>query len=530
MANKSIFDAFERMWQHTVAKLGLKADKAEIQETYETKAAAGDKLAEAKTYADEAAAAVKNDLLNGAGEAYDTLKELGDLINENQDALEALETVATGKAEKEHIHAISDVAELQGALDNALVKTAQTLTDDELGQVRANLKFIGKNVEGQQFTIDGQTVTAAASAEIFGDYDTNIATGQWSIAEGSGTVAKGRASHAEGAFSKALMDGSHVEGYQTEATGYWSHAEGEMTKVTSYASHAEGSYCTMPDGSKRYTTASGYASHAEGGGTLTSGSCAHAEGLATTASGNQAHAEGRYTIAAGGAQHVEGVGNIEDAEGEYIHIAGNGSFENRNNAHTLDWDGNANFAGDVYVGNANENKAGKKLATEEYVNESSKKLVFDSIQLRDISTGLTYLLQIKDGIIVTSSKVTGISMTTQPNKTTYMVGETVDLTGIVIEATCENGSVKDVVASDVTYYPEVITEGVTSIEVKYHSGGSEYIATVPIRVVASIEELLIDFGYTDNDDGTYTLIRWKQTLNGEPSTEMVIPDNSSIKL
>ena len=51
MANKSIFDAFERMWQHTVAKLGLKADKVEIQETYETKAAAGDKLAEAKEYA-----------------------------------------------------------------------------------------------------------------------------------------------------------------------------------------------------------------------------------------------------------------------------------------------------------------------------------------------------------------------------------------------------------------------------------------------------------------------------------------------
>ena len=231
--------------------------------------------------------------------------------------------------------------------NDVLLKIEQTLSDEEMSQVRKNLRLIGKDVEGQQFTIDGKVVTASPNAEIFGDYSSNIAVGQWSIAEGSGTVAKGRASHAEGAYSQALQDGTHVEGYQTKATGYWSHAEGEMTRVTSYASHAEGSYCTMPDNSKRYTTASGYASHAEGGGTLTSGSCAHAEGLATVASGNQAHAEGRYTIAAGGAQHVEGVANIEDTEGKYIHIAGNGSFENRSNAYTLDWDGNGWFAGTV---------------------------------------------------------------------------------------------------------------------------------------------------------------------------------------
>lgn len=231
--------------------------------------------------------------------------------------------------------------------DNFLTKTEQTLTDDELNQVRKNLRFIGKDVEGQQFTIDGKTVTASANAEIFGDYATNIAVGQWSIAEGSGTVAKGRASHAEGAYSQALNDGCHVEGYGTKATGYWSHAEGEMTVVSSYASHAEGSYTKMPDGSTRYGTASGYASHIEGGGCHATASCAHSEGLATTAKGNYSHSEGRFTIAGSPAQHVEGVANIEDTEGKYIHIAGNGSFEERSNAYTLDWDGNAWYAGGV---------------------------------------------------------------------------------------------------------------------------------------------------------------------------------------
>lgn len=231
--------------------------------------------------------------------------------------------------------------------DSVLLKTAQTLTDTEIEQVHANLKSAGRSLGGKIVTVDGTQYTASATAEIFGDYTSNIAVGDWSIAEGSGSIAKGRASHVEGAYGKALQDGCHVEGYSCTASGYWSHAEGEMTIVSSYASHAEGSYCTLPNGTKRYGTASGYASHIEGGGCLATGSCSHAEGLATTVSGAQSHAEGRYTIAAGGAQHVEGIANIEDAEGKYIHIAGNGSFDAPSNAYTLDWDGNGWYAGSV---------------------------------------------------------------------------------------------------------------------------------------------------------------------------------------
>lgn len=206
----------------------------------------------------------------------------------------------------------------------------------------------GEIVTGKTFTVDGEEKTAAACAEIYGDLDTNIAIGQWSHAEGSGTRAIGRATHAEGAYSQAITDGTHVEGYGTKATGYWSHAEGEYTIVSSYASHAEGSYCTMPDGTKRYSTAAGYASHTEGGGCHTTGVASHAEGIGTTASGRCAHVEGIYTVAAGQAQHAEGIANIEDTENKYIHIAGNGTLPtNRSNAYTLDWSGNGWFAGTV---------------------------------------------------------------------------------------------------------------------------------------------------------------------------------------
>ena len=83
-----------------------------ISTTYETKSAASSKLTEAKKYADDAATKVKNDLLNGAGGAYDTLKELGDLIDDNTDAIDALETVASGKADKVHTHTVSDISDL----------------------------------------------------------------------------------------------------------------------------------------------------------------------------------------------------------------------------------------------------------------------------------------------------------------------------------------------------------------------------------------------------------------------------------
>ena len=295
------------------------------------------------------------DLVDGAPETLDTLGKLAAAFKENDDVVDVLNQAIGTKADKTDI----------------LLKSEQELTKDEQLQVRKNLQFIGMDVSGKTFNIDGTDVVASQNAEIFGDYENNIAVGQWSIAEGCTTLAKGRVSHAEGAFTKALNDGCHVEGYGTEASGYWSHAEGEYTKVTSYASHAEGSYTKMPDGSTRYTTASGYASHAEGGGCHTSGVAAHAEGIGTTASGRCSHVEGTYTVAAGKAQHAEGIANIPDTEDKYIHIAGNGTTPaDTSNAHTLDWDGNAWFSGDVYVGSTsgiNRDEGSKKLATEEFV-------------------------------------------------------------------------------------------------------------------------------------------------------------------
>lgn len=97
-----------------------------------------------------------------------------------------------------------------------------------------------------------------------------------------------------------------------------------------------------------YTTASGLTSHAEGWLTTAAGQASHAEGYSTQANADSSHAEGLQTIASSHWQHVQGKHNVEDVSGTYAHIVGNGSnSNNRSNAHTLDWDGNAWFAGAI---------------------------------------------------------------------------------------------------------------------------------------------------------------------------------------
>lgn len=99
---------------------------------------------------------------------------------------------------------------------------------------------------------------------------------------------------------------------------------------------------------RKADTTIGDCSVATGRDTTASGICASAEGIRTTALGNCTHVEGRETIASSTDQHVQGRYNVEDSLNEYAHIVGNGASDTkRSNAHTLDWKGNAWFAGNV---------------------------------------------------------------------------------------------------------------------------------------------------------------------------------------
>ena len=148
--------------------------------------------------------------------------------------------------------------------------------------------------------------------------------GEKSHTEGNETTASASYSHAEGAGTTASETGSHAEGAGTTASGSYSHAEGTDTTAYGSYSHAEGAD----------TNAHGSYSHAEGNGATAYGYCSHAEGYYTKASGRYSHVQGRY--------------NIDDSDAKYASIVGNGTSDAaRSNAHTLDWEGNAWYAGTV---------------------------------------------------------------------------------------------------------------------------------------------------------------------------------------
>lgn len=158
--------------------------------------------------------------------------------------------------------------------------------------------------------------------------------------------------------------GSVSLGYNNVANNDFSTALGVNTSATAPATLAHGGHCV----------ASANYSHAEGYGTESSGMYSHSEGIMTLATGQGTHAEGFYTVASSQYQHVEGKFNVEDKANKYAHIVGNGTSKTaRKNAHTLDWSGNAWFAGKVtQEGTPTDNK---DLVNKKYVDDVKASIV-----------------------------------------------------------------------------------------------------------------------------------------------------------
>lgn len=221
----------------------------------------------------------------------------------------------------------------------------------------------------------------------------NMASDWYSYAEGRQNISDGQASHAEGAYTIAAGNFSHSEGRGNDpftirarsisdnnltvysingaSVGMYVSLGSDFSKIT--AVDTANDIVTLSDASwvplytdlnVMNTSAAGLCSHSEGYHTHANGDYSHAEGNSSSAIGNQSHtegsmtqaigvnshSEGEATVANGESQHVQGKYNIEDTNGTYAHIVGNGSGSARSNAHTLDWSGNAWYAGTVSAG------------------------------------------------------------------------------------------------------------------------------------------------------------------------------------
>ena len=115
----------------------------------------------------------------------------------------------------------------------------------------------------------------------------------------------------------------------------------------------------------------------------------------TAAVGDASHTEGIGTIALSNQQHVQGRFNITDETHTYAHIVGNGkSLDEQSNAHTLDWQGNAWFAGDITVGENKDNLLKEITTTEnsglKVTNKNQIEIDDDIIFIFDCGTSTGY--------------------------------------------------------------------------------------------------------------------------------------------
>lgn len=152
-----------------------------------------------------------------------------------------------------------------------------------------------------------------------------------------------------------------------------------------------------------------------------------------------------------------------------------------------------------------------------------------SILLIDEIKNYPYVIAIRDGNLVTYCATKSIEVKSMPVKTEYIAGEYFDPTGIVIIATTYDGITKEI--TDYSYSENYLTEDMTSFDIVYDKEPSMLSVSIPITVTAFDPiTALMDFTYTTNKDGTYTLTGWKQTLNGISSTELVVPNNAKVIL
>lgn len=86
--------------------------------------------------------AVKNDLLGGAGTAYDTLKELSDLIETNKTAIDALKTIAAGHVKYDGAQELTNEQKKQARTNIGAVAASEIDFTEVNNKIKANTTAI----------------------------------------------------------------------------------------------------------------------------------------------------------------------------------------------------------------------------------------------------------------------------------------------------------------------------------------------------------------------------------------------------
>ena len=230
--------------------------------------------------------------------------------------------------------------------------------------------------------------------------------------------------------------------------------------------------------------------------------------------GSGAHSEGVGTIAFGDAQHVEGKYNMPDYKSEYVHIVGNGTNSTRHNAYTLDWDGNATFAGSIYTNN-NHNAQHVKLT-----NFSLPKQIKQQSDLDNAEIGSLFYMPIRSN----NSATTPITITGTSNTTLIGIKGATGVESISSYSTLDIYPGAKFTYNNITY---------TITNIKYSTSGwgqtSEYLIDKPLNEAINYQQVtLIDNTFTVNPGDTImrTIGGWvKINIEYSKASNVEVVDN-----
>lgn len=225
-------------------------------------------------------------------------------------------------------------------------------------------------------------------------------------AEGCHTEANGSYSHAEGNYSKAQAEGAHAEGNYTEARGNYSHTQGFRTVAMYQNQDVIGEYNIIENWhvietaleregfagrnslyrlstEPVFNSETGYFDLPEATVLSTSNSIVEGDliykyvdkapfsaDMLTTYYKIGTFIENDRKTGTNYYEATQYTTSIKDYKKvSYAHVVGNGtSTSNRSNAHTLDWSGNAWYAGKILVGGTGRNdENASEVATKAYV-------------------------------------------------------------------------------------------------------------------------------------------------------------------
>lgn len=158
--------------------------------------------------------------------------------------------------------------------------------------------------------------------------------------------------------------------------------------------------------------------------------------------------------------------------------------------------------------------------SEKALNELEKTIGQDFVVLKDSINGFNYILRMQNGNLISHCKYVSISIGQLPNKYSYKPFDEFNPEGMIVYGTSEDGSTSEVLSYEYEKTIPMTSSLDYNLPITVTQGKEKLKCYVPLQV----ENPYVDFVCNINGDNTVTILSWRGTYNGQPSTKCILPD------